>query len=235
MSKPTYGLVGRGRVARHLAHYLEREGQRCLSWHRGMSSPPESGLAGADVILLAIRDDALAPFLAANPRLAERTVVHFSGSLTIPGAVGLHPLMTFGPEFYELATYRAIPWVEERGGSSFADIFPALDNPSWPLDPELKPLYHAFCVLAGNFTTLLWTRAGDGFEHSLGLPRELLLPYLQQTCRNIAASGGEALTGALARGDRGTAERDLAALAGDPYARVYEAFTAVFDGVEVTA
>ena len=35
MEKPTYGLIGRGRVATHMARYLKLEAQPFLSWHRG--------------------------------------------------------------------------------------------------------------------------------------------------------------------------------------------------------
>jgi len=233
MSEPTYGLIGRGRVATHMAYYLKLEQQRCLQWHREMSGSPEDVLAGADIVLLAISDDAIGAFLGLHPVLHDRPVVHFSGSLVVEGAHGLHPLMTFGSNLYELNAYRAVPFVGEAGGLEFPEAFPNLVNPSWSLDPELKPLYHALCVLSGNFTTLVWAKAFEDFEERLGLPREILLPYLEQTCRNTASSGGEALTGSLARGDRATVERDLRALDGDPYAEVFEALTRVFELGEV--
>jgi len=232
MEKPTYGLIGRGRVATHMARYLKLEAQPFLSWHRGEAVAPEEALADADIVLLAISDDALASFLADHPNLQNRPTVHFSGSLTLEGAHGFHPLMTFGPESYDLESYRTVPFVIEEGGLRFYEVFPALRNPSWLIDPELKPLYHALCVLAGNFTTMLWAKAFDGFEQRLGLPREVLEPYLDRTRLNIAASGRDALTGSLARGDRWTVERDLRALEGDSYHEVYRAFIGAFDKQE---
>jgi predicted short-subunit dehydrogenase-like oxidoreductase (DUF2520 family) len=80
---------------------------------------------------------------------------------------------------------------------------------------------------------VLWNKAFEDFEARLGLPREILLPYLERTYRNTAASGGEALTGSLARGDRATTERDLRALDGDPYAEVFRAFARVYGLEEV--
>jgi len=234
-TQPTYGLIGRGRVASHMARYLELEAQPFLFWHRGMPDPPERVLDRCDVVLLAISDDSLAPFLEAHPWLGRRTTVHFSGSRTLDGASGLHPLMTFGPELYDLETYRSIPFIEERGGVRFADTFPGLKNPAWPIDPALKPLYHALCVLGGNFSTLLWSKVAEDFESRLGLPSAALRPYLEQTCRNAAVAGRAALTGPLVRRDMGTVERDPRALAGDPYAEVYRAFAALFDLEEVTA
>ena len=220
MKTPTYGLIGRGRVAAHLGRYLELEGLPHLSWHRGMGDA-ETVLGGADVILLAISDDAIAGFPADHPALCDRPMVHFSGSLVVDGIAGLHPLMTFGPELYDLETYRSIPFIAEVGRPGFGDVFPGLGNPSRAIDPELKPLYHALCVLAGNFTTILWSKAMRDFEDRLGLPRELLQPYLQRTAANTLRQGGAALTGSLARGERGTIERDLGGLAGDPFRGVY--------------
>jgi predicted short-subunit dehydrogenase-like oxidoreductase (DUF2520 family) len=235
MDRPTYGLVGRGRAATHLRHYLELERQRVQQWHRGLAEASSVTLESATVILLAISDDALEGFVAAHPGLGHRPLVHFSGSLTLGGMIGLHPLMTFGPEPYDLETYRAIPFIEEQGATSFRDIFPALDNPVFALDSDLKPLYHALCVLAGNFTTVLWAKAFEEFESTLGLPREVLRPFLERTVANTLDAGSAALTGSLARGDRGTVARDLAALDGDPYAEIYRAIARVFETEEVRA
>lgn len=233
MTLPSYGLIGRGRVATHLARYLELEGRPVRCWHRGHAGSPGGALASADVVLLAISDDALEPFIAANPELHSRPVVHFSGSLSLDGAHGLHPLMTFGPETYDLETYRSIPFVGERGGAGFGDVFPGLRNPSWSIDRELKPLYHALCVLAGNFTTVLWAKAMADFEARLELPGGALHPFLRQTAANTLAHGSAALTGSLARRDRGTVERDLAALDGDPFQQVYVAVAHALTAPEV--
>jgi len=216
-----------------MARYLELEGQQVMRWHRGSPRPPADTLCDTDIILLAISDDALEDFITYNLALRSRPLVHFSGSLTIDGAYGLHPLMTFGPETYDLETYRSIPFVEERGGLGFKDLFPHLRNPSWAINPEHKPLYHALCVLAGNFTTLTWLKAMDDFEAKLGLPREVLRPYLEQTASNTFAHGHAALTGTLARGEAGTIDRDLEGLDGDDFREVYLAFAHTFAAMEV--
>ena len=233
MDTPTYGLIGRGRVAAHLGRYLELEGLRHISWHRGMDGDAESILAEAGVILLAISDDAIAGFPADHPALCDRPLVHFSGSLFVNGVIGLHPLMTFGLELYDLETYRNIPFITERERPGFHDAFPSLGNPSLAISPELKPLYHALCVLAGNFTTILWNKAMRDFEDRLNLPREVLRPYLERTAANTLRQGGGALTGSLARGERGTIERDLEGLAGDPFREVYLAVAAALADKEV--
>jgi hypothetical protein len=79
--------------------------------------------------------------------------------------------------------------------------------------------------MAGNFTTLLWQHAFAAFEERLGLPRTALYPYLDRIAGNLEWSASP-LTGPLARGDRRTVERHLAALAGDPFHAVYSSFVA---------
>jgi predicted short-subunit dehydrogenase-like oxidoreductase (DUF2520 family) len=233
MNTPSYGLIGRGRVASHMAHYLELESQPVTRWHRGLPHPPAETLSNTDIILLAISDDALEGFIADNLPLWSRPLVHFSGSRVVDGAHGLHPLMTFGPEIYNLEFYRSIPFVTERGGAGFRELFPGLQNPSWPIDPDDKPLYHALCVLAGNFTTLTWLKAMDDFEAKLGLPRTVLRPYLERTAVNTLEQGREALTGSLARGDRETIARDLDGLRDDGFREVYLAFTHAYAAMGV--
>jgi predicted short-subunit dehydrogenase-like oxidoreductase (DUF2520 family) len=189
-----------------------------------MAGTPTGVLEGASHILLAISDDSLESFLDQYPELSARSLVHFSGSRVIENIAGLHPLMTFGRETYDLATYRSIPFVSEHGRLGFGEIFPALQNPSWVIEPGLKPLYHALCVMAGNFPALLWNKVFRDFEGKLGLPHEILGPYLAQTLENTLADGGQALTGPLARGDYHTVQQNIAALGGDAYAEVYRAF-----------
>ena len=228
MKTPTYGLIGRGRVAAHMARYLDLEGRTVLQWHRGSETEPETSLHDADVMLLAISDDAIETFLKEHPTFRARPVVHFSGSLVIDGAHGLHPLMTFGPVAYDLEFYRAVPFVSELGGAGFNEIFPGLQNPSRPIRREDKPLYHALCVLAGNSTAILWAKAMEDFESRLGLPRDILRPFLRKTAANSLDHGRESLTGSLARNDLGTVARDLEGLAGDPYREVYLALAHAF-------
>lgn len=233
MDRPTYGLVGRGSVATHMARYLEFEDRRVIRWHRGLGRSPALVLSDAEIVLLAISDDALEAFTAENPALGDRRLVHFSGSHVFDGIHGLHPLMTFGPELYDLEFYRSIPFVSERGGAGFQELFPGLGNPSWAVEPADKDLYHALCVLSGNFTTILWAKAMEDFESRLGLPGDALRPYLERIAANTLDLGREALTGSLARGDRSTIARDLEGLRGDPFAEVYRAFTRAFDSPEV--
>jgi predicted short-subunit dehydrogenase-like oxidoreductase (DUF2520 family) len=214
-------LVGNGRLARHLSRYLELEGIPFATWSRSSAIPFAPVRDRAERIALLISDDAIEAFLDRHRDDDRRIWFHCSGSLSSPTADGAHPLMTFGPEPYDLATYRRVAFVCERDRRSLSELLPGLSNPSFAIEPADKPLYHALCVLAGNGTTLLWQRTFSGLE-ALGLPRAALLPYLEQVALNLATSS-DPLTGPLVRGDEGTIRRNLDALADDPYRVVYRA------------
>lgn len=224
----SYLVIGDGRAARHIRHYFDLEAIPFKSWHRRNPRDDLRSLAaGASHVLLLISDSAIAAFLRDHEFLEPLVRVHFSGALSINGAIGAHPLMTFASDkLYDLESYRKIPFVVESG-HELEDVLPRLQNPAFQLAPENKGLYHALCVLSGNFTVLLWEKAFREFAGKLGLPKEALLPYLRQTMENLATAGvGESvLTGPLARGDHKTIEKNLASLKDDPYRAVYEAMS----------
>lgn len=219
-SETVYLVVGSGRLARHLHFYLTRLGLNWRSWSRREGRPLSEALPGVTHAMLAISDDALPGFLSQHAELAGVTRIHFSGSLHLPDAWGVHPLMTFGPELYPAADYPQIALVVDAGAPPLDELLPGWPNPNHRLEPALKARYHAECVLSGNFTTLLWGHFFETLETRLGVPRSAALPYLRHVLHNLEASA-QPLTGPLARRDRGTVERNLAALEGDPYRQIY--------------
>jgi predicted short-subunit dehydrogenase-like oxidoreductase (DUF2520 family) len=180
--------------------------------------------SAATHILLLISDSAIADFVSAHSFLKEKLLIHFSGALEIPGVVGAHPLMTFGPDFYTLAEYQKIPFVL-TSQHAFAEVLPGLPNRSFKIAVGEKAYYHALCVMSGNFTTLLWQKMREGLT-SLHLPAEIADPYLEQVTKNILATPQLALTGPLARRDHLTMDKNLQALhqRQDPFEQVYRAF-----------
>ncbi len=222
-----YLLVGRGRLSRHLEHYFGLESVPCARWDRSSAEPFEDLLARSEAVIVLIQDDAIEQFLVRHAISDRHTWIHCSGSLSTPLAEGAHPLMLFGEELYDHATYRRIPFVTERGRRSFPELFPDLDNPHSEIDSELKGLYHALCTVGGNFSTLLWMKVFEEAESRLDLDRETFYPYVEQVTRNVMASR-DPLTGPLARGDERTVAAHLAALAGDPFEGVYRAFVSAY-------
>lgn len=224
----SYLVIGDGRVARHFRRYFEFEALPFYQWSRKANSQEElqEFASKASHVLFLISDRAIAPFLEENTFLRSKVCIHMSGALVIEGVPGAHPLMTFSDEFYGHDIYRSIPFVIERGAGGARWLLPKLPNPSFEMPAEDKGLYHAFCVLAGNFTVLLWEKVIFEFEAKFGLPKKVLLPYLRQTAENIAraAPGQTVLTGPLIRGDQETISKNLAALGGDAFEKVYQAF-----------
>lgn len=227
----SYLLIGNGRVGRHLSRYFDLESIPYQSWSRKEDiGHLRTRSENSSHILLAISDPAIEAFYRAHDFFRGKTVVHFSGALAIPGIAGAHPLMSFADELYDLETYRRIPFVVESGWNP-SEVLPRLTNPVHTIDPENKALYHALCAMSGNFTVLLWEKTFREFESELGLPKSVLLPYLERVVQNLARSplGKSVLTGPLARGDREMVERHVSELNGDPYAGVYRAFVDAHD------
>ncbi|MFW6027424.1 MAG: DUF2520 domain-containing protein [bacterium] len=238
MTAPVYGLLGSGRLARHLEHYFRAEGMEVRRWARrperaaNTIDPTEypdaeerllAAVVDCSHVLVLLSDDAIAPFVERHGFLREKILIHCSGAQSIPGLNGAHPLMTFGPELYGIERYRTVPFVTDAEGLSFPQLFPGLPNPHYPLPAEKKAFYHACCVVSGNFTGLLWERVFAEFETRLGLPKDVLLPYMEQVFENLAGAEG-VVTGPLVRRDMKTIARNLDALEGNDLKDVYEAF-----------
>jgi 2-dehydropantoate 2-reductase len=240
-----YAILGGGRLGRHMRHFLTLSGLPVSIWSRDgapdvntYSNPNprarlEATVRPASHVLLLVSDGAIADLVSRYPFLHQKILLHCSGALSIPGVAGAHPLMTFGHELYTLGQYQKIPFMVDQG-HDFAALLPGLCNPHFPVRLEDKPRYHALCVMAGNFSQILWQAASEGFE-GMGLPAETLAPYLQQVVYNFIANPGAALTGPLSRGDMNTIRRNLNALNGDPLQPVYQAFVGLYRDSQAAA
>lgn len=225
-------ILGDGRLASHLARYFELESIPYQNWNRRFHTEAElfNFYLNSTHILFAISDTAIQEFAHSHRYLLEKSCVHFSGAQIISEIPSAHPLMTFTKEMYDLNTYQSIPFITESGKKPLAETLPGLKNPSYSIEGHTKGLYHALCVMAGNFTTLLWEKSFLEFAN-LGLPKSVLIPYLEQTMKNLKFSdpGQTVLTGPLARSDRKTIEQNLSSLKDDPYFKVYKAFCQSYD------
>ena len=136
--------------------------------------------------------------------------------------------MTFGHDLYDLATYRSVPFILDSGGTPFDQLLPGLPNPSFTIPASDRPYYHALCVMAGNFSTILWQKLFDELQGRFGIPGSAARPYLAQVTTNLLADASRSLTGPLARGDVETIGANLTALEGDPFHAVYAAFARAY-------
>jgi predicted short-subunit dehydrogenase-like oxidoreductase (DUF2520 family) len=230
-----YALVGGGRLARHFSEYFHLLEIPHSCWTRDRRSSfntsklPDDGIRlretviNADRVLLLVSDHAIVPLLKQYPFLYEKQLIHCSGALNFPGIAGAHPLMTFADCLYGLDTYQSVPFVLEAG-FDFSEIFPMLPNPHFSINPGDKARYHALCVMAGNFTQVLWEAVSDRFEQQFEWPAGILHSYLNQVAGNFIQTPESALTGPLVRNDDQTIERNIDSLNGDPLQDLYHAF-----------
>jgi hypothetical protein len=204
-------LIGAGRLASHLSHYFDLLQVRHLRWDRRRSEEElRSHLTQNPLALLAISDKSLGDFYRLRLEPHGIQTVHFSGASEIQGVMSCHPLMTFGPELYDLKTYQSL-YFAVCGASRLQDVIPPLLNPSFEIRTDQKALYHALCVLSAAGAQSLWLQALRGFQY-MNLPSEALLPYFQQIGSNFSRHGEEALTGPWVRDDLITIEKNREAL-----------------------
>lgn len=225
-----YLLIGGGRLGRHLHFYLRNLDLSLQTWtRREPVAELKLKLGSASHVLLAIPDREIESFIQAHLHSFNGTIVHFSGALVSKLGQSAHPLMTFSETLYSPEKYRDIPFIIEDT-SEFHEILPGLPNKSYKIAAEKKPLYHAYCVMSGNFTTLLWEKFFSDLKNELGVPAEAAEAYLKQIASNLTevAEGKTAsvLTGPIVRGDLETVNKNLEALdkSFDLYSGIYRAF-----------
>ncbi len=234
-----YCLIGNGRLARHMAHYFDLMGIRYKRWYRGIKpsllqrfkhrfldaqSSLSQAISGCDHILLLISDDAIEPFIEQNPELRKHALIHCSGALQTPLAQSCHPLMTFGQDLYDAKTYQSVTFVCQQG-LDFGVVFPQLPNRSETLKTQDKAAYHAFCVMAGNFPQMMWHAIAQQMQ-AMGLPKDVMHPYIMQAASNFIQNPDQALTGPFVRGDWQVIEKHIKSLEGTDLGNLYQAFTA---------
>ena len=186
----------------------------------------------AELVLLAVPDDALEPLVGGLAEVgawqAGQLVVHTSGRhgwrvltpVTRSGAIplALHPAMTFSGRSLDLA---------RLADCCFAVTAPA---PVLPIgqalvvemgaEPvvvaeEARPLYHAALAHGANHLVTLVAEAVDLLAAAgVDPPGRVLGPLLSAALDNALRHGDAALTGPVARGDAGTVEAHLEAIAG---------------------
>jgi predicted short-subunit dehydrogenase-like oxidoreductase (DUF2520 family) len=228
----SYLLIGNGRVARHFQHYFSLLQLPFATWHRLESLPLlREQIRSASHILLLISDDGVDPFIDAHLSKSSAVLIHCSGSLNSRKAYGAHPLMTFGSAIYADDIYASLPFMIDDHALAFADLLPGLPNAHFRLDRRNKAKYHALCVLAGNFSCLLWQKLLGDFEQDLGWPAASAAPYLKQQMQNLLSDYRNALTGPLVRGDSLTLQRNLDALKNDPFQAVYHSFISCYRSI----
>lgn len=193
--------------------------------------PSHQAAAGAEVVVIGVPDDLIRPVCEqVAPHLGrERHVIHLSGSVGLDalaaardagaGTLSLHPFQSF-PDVETGLERLPGSGIAVTAGSERERLFGealARDAGGSPfrLDDRDKPLYHAAAVFASNYLVTIEALAERllgqaGVAGALGLIGPLARTALDRT---LGVGPSVALTGPAVRGDTGTIERNLSALA----------------------
>lgn len=229
-SKSNYLIVGNGNLAGHFRHYFNLVGLHYLSCTRKNLNEFVKLSDKTDRILLLIRDDEIESFIKKHrDKISpQKNWIHCSGVLSIDEAESAHPLASFSNVMFDKKFYSTIPFITEKGRKTFRELFPQLHNPSFEITKEQKEIYHAWCSMAGNFTTILWQNFFSFLEKDLHLQFNAAYPFLSTVSQNLIHSY-DPLTGPLKRGDSKTIERHLHLLKDSPLEDVYKSFVKLYE------
>lgn len=226
-SLPPILLVGRGRVGSAL-HRAGLGGglDIALSGREG----PTGSSRETTAALLCVPDAEIPAACAALVRTAPRLefVGHTSGATELSAlatasaagvaAFSLHPLQSIPVGTSDLVgSPAAVAGSDDEALALARNLAEGLGMSPFEIREESRAAYHAAASIASNLLVALESSAVELLE-AAGIAegaeaRELLAPLVLRTAANWAEQGPEALTGPIARGDRATVERHLAAIA----------------------
>lgn len=222
-------LIGSGRLAKHLKHWnnLLQKPNHLLTWDRSQDFKILSQhLQQAKLVWIAISDSAIVPFYEENLASTNVLCVHFSGALFHSKIKGAHPLMTFPSELLANTIYPQISFALS-GYDLLSEVLPGFQNPSFLISESDKPLYHALCVVAGNFPQLLWAEVDTLFSQ-MNIPEQAFHLYLSQILSNFLKFKEKSITGPLIRNDQFTLQKNELSLSGTKLKSIYQSFRKEF-------
>ena len=236
------GVVGAGRAGVGMALALQRAGHEVrLHARRGKDVPPPLVLSWGgpppwigevEVILLAVKDDAIAVAASELARAggvdARHVVLHLSGMLDEA------PLAALRPSGAALGCFHPLQAIArpEEAAARLRGALAALtgDAPAVAAGERLatslgmrpvrlpgaaKPRYHTAAAIASNYLVVL-AAAAEQLMIEAGLDpavaRDGVAALMAGTLANARADGAAALTGPIVRGDVATVRAHLAVL-----------------------
>ncbi len=238
----TVGVVGAGRVGAVLGAALARAGHRVTGAYavsgesraRAASLLPgvplvdvPSIVADAELVLLAVPDDALGPLVAGlsatDAWQAGQLVAHTSGRHGVgvlePARahhvlpLALHPAMTFTGTAMDLERLTECSF----GVTSDEALRPVAEalvvemgaDPVWVAEGD-RAAYHCALAHGANHLVTLTTQSMELLARAgVEEPRRVVGPLMRAALDNALRMGDAALTGPVARGDVGTVEDHL--------------------------
>ncbi|HEV2427200.1 MAG TPA: DUF2520 domain-containing protein [Acidimicrobiales bacterium] len=206
-------IVGAGHAGSAFSLALSRAGHAvALVHHDDVATLPD-----ADVVLLAVPDDAIADVAAAIAPSYDRVIAHLAGSRGLdvlsphPRAASLHPLVPL-PEA-ELGARRLVGATYAVAGDPVvAELVASLDGRLVRVPEDRRAAYHAAAAVAANHLVALMGSV-QAIAEVAGLSLDDFLPLAEAALADVRMFGpAAALTGPAARGDMATIDAHLAAI-----------------------
>lgn len=229
-----------GEIVARSAAASQRKARTLARSVGAQATTPAKAKLTCDLLWLAVPDEAIAEVsgvLAGCTKLPP-VILHASGALSSQALAELakrgvhtgsaHPMMTFvagEPPSLEGAWF-ALEGSQKALRTARA-IARKLGARSFTIEPDAKPLYHAFgAMLSPMLATELAAAEKVGQRAGIGDRdvRRIMEPIVLRTVRNVLRNGaGKSFSGPLARGDVRIVQSHLESLGASPESHVYRA------------
>ncbi len=244
----TVAIIGLGRVATHLGTALYQNGIEIVGVYgrnhsdartlaAKLKSPVIEDVSkriNADLILLAITDDAVAE-VAAQLNTSKRTMVaHTSGAVPmndLPGNLRravFYPLQSFSID--KKIVWENVPFCIEAENdddlNALGDLAERLSKRVFVLSSEQRKTLHMAAVFANNFANLMFEFSEELLDKA-NIDHSILHPLILETATKVLMqSASKSQTGPASRGDVETIKAHQALLGEDnTYRKVYDLLT----------
>ena len=205
-------IVGAGRAGTSFAGALRGHHEVSLVHH----DEPLDALA-VDLVLLCVRDDAIAATSRRVANTAGAVVAHVAGSRGLEVLDGhartgsLHPLVTMPDGSTGAKRLHGAVFALE-GDELLADLVSTLSGRAIRVDPARRALYHATAAVAANHLVALMGHV-ESLAAATGVHLDDVIALARQALEDVARVGpARALTGPASRDDATTIDAHLAAL-----------------------
>lgn len=214
-------FIGSGNVATRMAARLRDVGAEIVQICSRSGAPiSELNPNAADLIIVAVSDDAIHQVLDSVKSAGNALWVHTAGSVGIdvfdaekfPRHGVLYPLQTMLKN--NDLDWNRVPLLIE-GNPEIESVARMMSPSVTYLDSASRRRLHAAAVMCCNMVMFLWHRSQQIVENA-GLDYSLLKPLMKMTYERAAEIGPEkAMTGPAKRGDLNTIQKHIAALPDD--------------------
>lgn len=205
---------------------------RAKTWLPGVPVLPiAEAVSGAELVVIGVPDEVLPAIVSTMASEVTRgvDVLHLSGASgldvlePVVGAgarpLAVHPLQTFADVAGALETLPgcavAVTAADDDGFVLGETLGRDFGGRPFRLPDTQRPLYHAAAVFASNYLVAV-SGAAEALFSRAGVPEALaaMRPLQEATLANVHRLGPRAaLTGPAVRGDAGTIDRNLSAIA----------------------